>query len=337
MNLSIALQNIALVLSTATAAPRVADLGPCPARSGDSWSFDFASNPWLNLYNFLFESAKQARGIDDEGLGARGYVSEDTAAVRPLSSAEHRVWNDAVDFFARTVVTDRMGVDSLVQSVNDVLARLEPNVDLDTVPLHPELRSVLLRVMPIYRTAWWPAHDRRNRLWITEMQRGLAERTRCLVPRAEGVFRAPWPAGSIHVDATVYANWFGAYSTHPPTRITVSANAVGSQGSHGVEVLLHEAAHDMLVPLDSALCSEAARRNKRLPSELSHLVLFYTAGALMKEGDPAYLPFAEEFGVWRQSGLAKRYHTLIEQEWQPYLSGERNFGDALAALVQRLP
>src|SRR5206468_10709633 len=109
-----------------------------------------------------------------------------------------------------------------------------------------------------------------------------------LAHRAESVFRAPWPRDAIHVDATVYANWFGAYSTRPPTHITVSANARGSQGSYGLEVLLHETGHSMLGPLDSALSHEAARQHKSLPAELSHLLLFYTAGALIQEQEPSY-------------------------------------------------
>src|SRR5205814_1162432 len=130
-------------------------------------------------------------------------------------------------------------------------------------------------------------HDRRNVEWITSMRVLLAGDETCLAQRAESVLQSSWPSFPIHVDASVYANWFGAYSTHHPTRITVSANAQGSQGSFGLEVLLHESMHGMLDPLDSALAREAADRHKRLPVELSHLVLFYTAGALMIERQPS--------------------------------------------------
>jgi hypothetical protein len=332
MRAPVAVGYLALVWLNAAMYHRPA-AGRCITRAPDASTFEFASNPWLNLYNFLFESAKHARGIHDESLGARGYVAGDTAAVRPLSAAERREWNAAVEFFAENVVTDGMGIDSLVVNVNNVLAGSAPNDDLAPRPLHPEIRRSLEAVMPLYRSAWWPAHDRRNREWITDMQARLAGGESCLRRRAAVVFRAPWPAERLHVDATVYANWFGAYSTRPPTRITVTANARGSQGSYGLEVLLHEAAHGMLAPLDSALAAEAARRGRPVPPELGHLVLFYTAGALMREQDASYVSFADEFGIWRRNGATRRYHDAIAREWQPYIAGSRPFAEAVARLM----
>lgn len=323
-----------LALTLLTGGHSVFRHGPaCVDTTGTASTFEFASNPWLNLYNFLFKAAKESRGIEDEGLGAKGYVVEDTAALRALTPAERREWNAAVELFARSVLTDQMGIDSLVLNVNDVLARVGPGEDLERVRLHPELRRVLQSVMPIYRTAWWPTHDRRNQEWITSMRAGLTSYESCLIHRATVVFRAPWPDAPLRVDAAVYASWFGAYSTRPPTRITVAANARGSQGNYGVEVLLHEAGHDMLAPLDSALAAEAARRRKALPPELSHLVLFYTAGALMRELDGTHTPFAEQFGVWTRSQFTRRCRAIIEREWQPYLSGSRSFADAVAGIV----
>jgi hypothetical protein len=332
--LTLHLLGFAVAAPTTGARPPVSPV--CDSDPSASSTFEFASNPWLNLYNFLVKSAKHARGIEDDGLGARGYVSEDTAAVRPLTPTERREWDSAVEFFARAVVPDRMGIDSLVQRVNNVLAHASPNDTLDGTSLHPAIRRVLEDVMPLYRSAWWPVHDGRNRAWIGAIQTALIQRERCLVRRAESVFRAPWPATPIHVDASVYASWFGAYSTHPPARITVSANARGTQESYGVEVLLHEAGHSMLAPLDSALSVEAARRDKALPSELSHLVLFYTAGALVREQEPRYAGFAEEFGVWQRNALTREYHRIIAREWQPYLSGQRSFAEAIVGLVERI-
>lgn len=311
-------------------------VGTCSNSGTAGSSFEFASNPWLNLYNFLFKTAKARRGIEDDALGARGYVAEDTAALRALTPVEEREWNAAVGLFARKVITDGMGIDSLVLNVNAVLARVAPNDSLRSPRIHSEIRRALEAVMPIYRSVWWPVHDRWNREWIAAMQGGLALRESCLVSRAAAVFRSPWPAAPLHVDAAVYASWFGAYSTRPPTRITVAANARASQGSYGLEVLLHEAAHGMLGPLDSALAAEAVHQEKTLPPELSHLVLFYTAGALMQEQDASYRPFGEEFGVWSQNRFTRRYHEIIQRAWKPYLAGERSFAEAIGDLVERM-
>lgn len=311
-------------------------LGPsCVDAPAAVSTFEFASTPWLNLFNFLSKQGKLARGVEDDGLGARGYVAEDTAAIRPLDASEAAVWRAAVDYFARVVVPEKMGVDSLVLNVTNVLGQVSSRDDVEHTRLPRDLRQVLEAAMPVYRAAWWPSHDRRNQAWISSMRRLLDGAEQCLAHRAEDVFRAPWPTAPLHVNATVYATWFGAYSTQHPTQITVAANAAGSQGKYGLEVLLHETGHGMLDPLDSALAREAGRRNKRVPAELSHLVLFYTSGALMRERDPRYVPFADEFGIWR-TPPGKHYHTLIAEEWQPYLSGSRTFDEAVAGLVSRI-
>ena len=306
--------------------------------SGESRSrFVFESSPWVNLHNFLVQNAKRVRGFDDDGLAARGYLAEDTAVARHLRDDARARWEDAVNFFAEQEMNGKESIDSLVLTVSNPLAAALPNGNLDDVALRPELKRLLRDVMPIYRGGWWPVHDARNRRWMASMQEQLRGREDCLARRAADVFRASWPAEAIRVDASVYANWFGAYSTRHPTHITVSSNAQGTQASYGLEVLLHETGHAMLSTIDSALASEAARQRRTLPRELSHLLLFYTVGALVKEVEPDHVPFAEAFGIWRRNQASARYRELLETAWEPYLSGQRTFNESIRALIRGLP
>src|SRR6059058_1117315 len=169
---------VALVLALTLLAPSTSHVshvssGGCVDSSSKQTTFEFASNPWLNLYNFLVEDAKLERGINDEALAAQGYAEEDTSAVRPLSSSEAESWNRAVALFAHEVLPDRLQIDSLVINVNNVLARTGPNDDIEGTTLHPVLRKVLRDVMPIYLSAWWPRHNSRNEQWIGSMQTAL--------------------------------------------------------------------------------------------------------------------------------------------------------------------
>lgn len=317
---------------------RAAITPACLVAARDTASrFEFVSSPWVNLHNFLVKEGKSARAFDDDALATRGYLPEDTAAARQLSPAEYARWAAAVSFLANGELADRMGIDSLVIGVTNPLAAAAPNGNLEDVSLRPSLRRVLLDVMPIYRAVWWTGHETRNERWITSMRGQLRGRESCLVRRAEQVLRAPWPSDPIRVDASVYANWFGAYSTHQPTHITVSANARGTQETYGLEVLLHETGHAMMSVVDSALAVEATRQGKPLPAEFSHLLLFYTAGALVKEVEPAHTPFAEAFRIWDRNERARRYRALIEHEWQPYLNGSRPFCEAISSLIRELP
>jgi hypothetical protein len=159
----------------------------------------------------------------------------------------------------------------------------------------------------------------------------------CLAPRVGAVLGGAWPRAPIRVDASVYATWFGAYATLAPPRVTVTSTGVGSQGMYGLEVLLHEAGHSLLGPVDSALAAAARQRGRQLPPELSHLILFYTAGELVRAVDPTYVPYAERFGIWSKNGTARRYHKLLGREWQPYLDGRTTLDATVERLVDELP
>lgn len=93
----------------------------------------------------------------------------------------------------------------------------------------------------------------------------------------------------------------------------------------------------MMTAIDSALGIEASRQRKVLPPELSHLLLFYTAGALVREVEPEHIPFADAFGIWDRNDTARHYRELIEHEWQPYLDRARPFCETISALVHVLP
>jgi len=87
----------------------------------------------------------------------------------------------------------------------------------------------------------------------------------------------------------------------------------------------------------AGVAAEAARQRKQLPGWLSHLVLFHTAGALVREQQPSHTPYAAAFGIWNQNGRTRDARAALERVWQPYLEGRRDFGSAIAALIHWLP
>ena len=89
----------------------------------------------------------------------------------------------------------------------------------------------------------------------------------------------------------------------------MATNAIGSQGLYGLELILHESAHGMMAPIDSALAAASAGAKEQLAPWLSHLILFYTVGQLVHERVPDHVPYAEQFGIWRQSDAATKLAT----------------------------
>lgn len=300
--------------------------------------FAFRTSVWLNLHNFLYKEAKRRHAIDDDGPGARGNLAADTAGERALTRDERKTWGRALRFFQDSLLRAHSR-DSIVIRINDRIADVADGANPALAPEESALQGVLTEAAPVYRAVWWPSHERRNRRWERSMEALLAQYVGCLAPRAAAVFRSGWPAEPIRVDASVYANWFGAYATSVAgPHVTMSSNAVGNLELYGLETLLHEAVHAarMLQPVESALVAEATRRSARVPRELSHLLLFYTAGALVRGVVPTHVPYGERFGIWAQNRAAQQLHRAIAREWGPYVEGRRSFAEGIRGLVTQV-
>ena len=325
----------AIVLASGVS-PAVVQTSSRCAVPAERSSFVFRSGFWLNLHNFLHRGAKERRGINIEVPAAMTVAVEDTAGARALTAPERRAWEEALRIYDTNQLAQGKS-DSILQRLNERLAAARDDGQLRDADIDPAVRQALLTAAPVYRLVWWPVHDRRNRKWIASLEALLAPREACLSRSVARALAAEWPARPIVVDASVYASWFGAYMTQNPVHITMSSNARGNQGSLGIEGLLHEAGHSLTGPVDSALTATAARAARALPRELAHLILFYTAGETVRDDIPDHVPYAERFGLWKQSLSAERYRALLEREWRPHLEGRRSFADAIARIVGALP
>src|SRR5262249_48994291 len=135
----------------------------------------------------------------------------------------------------------------------------------------------------------------------------------------------------VHVSG--YANWAGAYSTDGNLLVASSLDR-GTAGSLGLETVFHEAMHQWDEAMQRLLGDRARATGKRLPPNVSHAMIFYTAGEAVKRAIPGHVPSAEALGVWAR-GFAGLRDALAET-WQPYLDGNGTRDDAIAALVEKL-
>ena len=307
----------------------------CEATDADS-RFRFRSGFWLNLHNFLFYQAKRAAGIQDETEAALPYLDADTLAVRQLTPPEVTTWTNAVNLYVARVLPHD-GVVNPVLEVNLPLAFAGNETSLAGVSLDPQIRSALEGVAPLYRDIWWPRHRALNAGWIAEMGSYLDQFEQCLGPLVARGLGAEWTESSIPVDASVYAGWYGAYTTLEPAHITMSTTAPGNRGAMGLEGLLHEAGHATMTPLFEALDRTAEATARPLPRELGHMLLFFTVGDVVWRALPGHPTYARAFGLWEQNARARAFQRLLVAEWRPYLRGQRGFEEALEAVVRGAP
>jgi hypothetical protein len=313
--------------------------GPLPV-------FELHSGFWMNLHHTLYQQARQQR---DQQSGA-----PKTIPASRLSDAEQRAWDAAVAYY----VANYSGKDLLFSTEMILLKnQLGDFEDCDELSgaskktcdagLPPKITQVLDSAAPVYRAHWWLEQDRANRKWIAAVSPLVRNRGLELAQRLAEVYQTKWPTEKIRVDVSPYANSAGAYTTLDPLRVTISSTDPRNQGNAALEVLFHEASHGIAEPVQAAIVRECRQRDKPIPRDLWHALIFYTTGEVIRpvmtsptpdaSGDAPgaeYTPYAVREGLYTRGWDA--YLKLLTTFWQPYLEGKSTFDDAIARMVSAL-
>jgi hypothetical protein len=278
--------------------------------------FAFHSNAWLNLHHF-------AR------LSARG-----GPAPTGLSDDESRQWTAGVEFYKPYATRDLLADEGMV-AIKSALRGAEGRSSLDGIAIDAGLRATLERLMPIYQKHWWPAHDRANRAWIAAVLPLLERHGAALSQAMARAYETKWPSDPIPVDLSVTAGPVGAYTSGPPTHVTIASSDAGYQGLKALEMVFHEGSHSSISDLFQRVRRAAAGQNVTVPPQLWHGVLFFTAGELttreLKAHGIAYTEYADAGLYTNLCGAGCR--EKIAEHWTPRLDGKRSVAESLAALV----
>ena len=301
--------------------------------------FDFHSDFWINLHHFLYLQAlpeKSRRGPHPTPMSRA-----DSETLNSLSNAEQTTWSRAVSYYADSMVQHDLLFDENMGKLKNQLEDAANSSDLANAQVPPELKAVLLQAAPIYRKYWWPQHDAQNRQWIAQLQPLVAQHGENLKNSLVGIYEVPWPGHPVRVDATIYAGQFGAYTTTGPTRPTISTTDPANQGSAALEIVFHETSHGMMDKVMDAMSqaeesAHAHGENQAFHAgTLWHAVLFYTAGELVAEQIPGYIPYADKNGLWVLA-WPDPVRSAIERDWKPKISGSAGLQSSLTKVVEDL-
>ncbi len=310
--------------------------GPLPV-------FELHSGFWMNLHHTLYQQAREKR------VSRIGTANSSTSPR--LSEAERRDWDAAVAYYAANFANKDLLFSTELILLKNQLGDFEDCDELSGAKkktcdagLPGNITPVLDSAAPIYRAHWWPEHDRANRKWIAGVSPLVRYKGLDLAQRLAEIYQTKWPTEKIRVDVTAYANWAGAYTTLDPLRVTISSTDPGNQGSVALEVLFHEASHGIAEPVQAAIIRECRQRDKPIPRDLWHALIFYTTGEVVRPvmnsagaggnggAPPAdYTPYAVREGLYKRGW--DEYLKLLNRFWQPYLDNKVTFDDAIARMV----
>ncbi len=330
--------------------------GPLPV-------FEFHSGFWVNLHHFLYHEAKSRESTKDvtaqttkpggpalkEAPGARG----------ALTVAEQKAWDNALTYYVTNYVHKDLLVNIDLILLKNQLGDFEDCNELTgrkmracDAGLPGNIGAILEVAAPVYRAHWWADHDRANRRWVHRVAPLVREQGVGLSQRLADIYQARWPKEKIRVEVCAFANSAGAYTTLDPLRVTIASNDPRNQDTEALEVLFHEASHDIAKGVEATIARECRQREKPIPRNLWHALIIFTTGEVIrpviqeaadrsdgdiivpKRPDPMPVPY-----VLREQ-LSQRgweeYLRILTVYWQPYLEGRDTYDDAIAHVVSAI-
>ena len=338
------------------------EYGPLPV-------FQFHSGFWVNLHHTLYFLARERRAASTNKRSATdgGAAHSKLSAPQNLTPAEQQVWDAAISFYMQTYANQDplFSVDLMLlknqlgdfEDCDELTGKKKKTCDAG---LPGKIGPVLESAAVVYRAHWWPDHDRANRRWIARIAPLVLEQGVGISERLAEIYQTKWPKEKIRVEVSAYANSAGAYTTLDPLRVTISSTDPRNQGSAAFEVLFHEASHGIAQPVQAAIARECRQRNKAIPRDLWHALIFYTTGEVIKPLMPGKgvsastkpentapnsskgnsNPSEADASDAIRDGLNRlgwsSYYQVLEWFWQPYLDGKATFDDAIAHMVSSL-
>jgi hypothetical protein len=339
----------------AAAAPQIdSTYGPLPV-------FELHSGFWINLHHTLYDEARQRRQSTPRRQGATNSAKPELKiapeAKAGLTPAEQHAWDEAVTYYSANYADKDLLFSTELILLKNQLEDFEECDELSGAKektcdagLPAKLTQILDDAAPVYRAHQWPAHDRANRAWIRRVAPLVREQGLGLSQRLADIYQTRWPTEKIRVDVTAFANWAGAYTTLDPLRVTISSGDSRNQGAAALEVLFHEASHGIAQPVEQAIARECRQREKPIPRDLWHALIFYTTGEVIKpimesqtastegsngrDANQQYIPYAVRAGLYQRGW--DNYLKLLTRYWQPYLDNQVTFDNAIAHMVSAL-
>jgi hypothetical protein len=331
--------------------------GPLPV-------FEFHSGFWVNLHHFLYHEARARQLAKDQretSSKPSGPVLRQTpGSTVSLSATEQKIWDDAIAYYLDNYTMKDIQINIDLILLKDQLGDFEDCNELTgkkrqacDAGLPGKEGAVLESVAGIYRAHWWADHNRANRRWVIGVAPLVREQGVGLSERLAEIYQSKWPKEKIRVEVCAYANSAGAYTTLDPLHVTISSTDPRNQGPEALGVLFYESSHGLALPVQNAIGRECRQREKPIPRNLWHALIYYTTGEVIRpiiEGSsteagssgpgaaqkPRFASLPDELKEnLTQRGWEDYLHVLITY-WQPYLDGRVNFEDAVAHMVSAI-
>ena len=310
---------------------------PRPSARTDSPIFVFETNElWLNLHHFLYVLGRAQLKLPD--VSSPSIVNapvENERGLAGLTPEERSAWSESITAYAAGYSRRSLVFDQAMASITGALSQADDRPSLDGIAIDADVRKVLERAAPISRKAWWPTHRQDNDAFRTTLQAHVDRHGRPILDFITRAYDERWPATGYPVHLSSYVDRTGNYSTYGNLLVVSSTPQPGHNGLLPLEIIFHEAMHQWDDAIEAALRSRGLKLDGRGPQNLTHALIWLTAGEAVRRVDASHVPYADAIGIWKGRDVGP-FRTALEETWRPRLDGRGTRDEAFSALVARL-
>lgn len=295
-----------------------------------SRTFVFYSDIVANLHDFLVLNARSEKPVEP---------AADCLTRLPLG--QRAAFEHAREHYAKTFANS--AGELVLLSMRWQLAKLG-DIALADPALITATVAELSSARAAYETCWWPAHDARNRRWITGLLPLLERNEDALRTRLAELYGQE-VARSLPVDVVGYTSVDGGSPVLNPHHLLISSARPSTEGYSALEALLRQASQTLFGlrapgPLWRTLQQASNSAGKPLPESFLRLLLLFTTGRtvqarLAQQGVSDYVPWVYSGGLFEQS--PPEHRDAIESIWERYLDGRLPMIEAAQQIVTALP
>ena len=177
-----------------------------------------------------------------------------------------------------------------------------------------------------------------NQHYLGDVQQAIDRDGPAIVAFLTRAYQMEWPRRPYPTHLVPYSSWQGAFSITDSVLILSSNPNPANDRWYPLESVFHEGLHQWDDELASVLRTDAAARGVTVPQDLSHILIFYTAGQAVRRLHPEHVPMVDALNIWRLplSGArlpAQRLKNASLEIWQPYLDGRGTRDEALGRIL----
>jgi hypothetical protein len=259
--------------------------------------------------------------------------ADEQRGLAGLTQAERTRWQRAVVQYSRTTSRRDPIFDPRLPTLLAALADQDDAPSLASASIDSAAARLLEDVAPIYRKAWWSEHRASNERLKASLTPLIDRHGRAIIAFVTDRYGTEWPTDGYPIHFSAFTNWAGAYSTRG-NFLAMSSQYDAVTGNYGLETLIHESMHQWDDAVDTELRRHARELGVGFNDDLSHVMIFFTAGEAVRRVVPGHVPYAEANGVYERRWGAVR--DAVVEIWKPYLDGNGTRDEAHRALVRRL-